>query len=87
MNAREAFDITTLLRKEIATANRKCRANVLADPSFAIDCFTRLISKEPLADMTPTLQAAVSCCAITKLLELLTELPREKAAEILARDN
>lgn len=87
MNAREAYELTTVLRKDVALANDTCRVGVLANPKFAVECYKRLVNKEPLADMTEEMQAAVACCAIAKILELLVELPREKAGEILASSN
>lgn len=87
MNPREAFEITELLRKDVTAANAEVRRLILGDPKFAIDCFKALAKKEPLASMSANMQAAVSMCAMTKLFEMLVELPREKAGEILARDN
>ena len=87
MNAREAFDITELLRKDVALANAEVRECILKDPKFAVDCFKKLANKEPLASMSENMQAAVKLCAMAKLLEMLVELPREKAGEILSRDN
>ncbi len=87
MNARDAFEMTESLRKDVTMANATVREGILDDPKFAVDCYRRLLNKEPLADMSEEMQAVVSCCAMAKLLEMLTELPRKKAGEILARDN
>ncbi len=87
MNAREAFDLTQLMRKDVTMANAEVRECILKDPKFAVDCFKKLANKEPLASMSENMQAAVSACAMAKLLEMLVELPREVAGNILSRDN
>lgn len=87
MNMRDAFDLTELLRKDVTTANATVRSCILGDPKFAIDCFRKLANKEPLAGMSKEMQAAVSTCAMAKLLEMFVELSREMAGNILSRDN
>lgn len=87
MNAREAYDLTELLRKDVTRANAAVREGILEDPRFAADCYKKLVSKEPLAAMSENMQAAVSVCARAKLLEMLVELPREMAGNMLSRDN